>query len=107
MKITQKQLRQIIKEELAHSMDEMGGVVGGDDPTPEDAFDAVMYMYESDPDQGTQGDPYMYIEDIAIGLDVTVDKAFRLIYQAGGMTRNGKAIRPNRKGDKVFIVDVF
>ena len=69
MKITQKQLRQIIKEELAHSMDEMGGVVGGDDPTPEDAFDAVMYMYESDPDQGTQGDLGLMLSATTAGSD--------------------------------------
>lgn len=110
MRITQKQLRQIIKEELAHSMQEMGGMgMGGGmaaGPTPKDAFDAVMFMYEQDPDQGDpEMEPSMYIEDIASALDVTVPEAFHLIYQAGGMVRGGKTVRPNRKGTKVFVVD--
>lgn len=110
MRISKTQLRQIIKEELAHSMQEMGGMgmEGGMSakPTPKDAFDAVMYMYEQDPDRGDpeMAPPAMHIEDIASALDVSDAEAFRLIYQAGGMARGGMTVRPNRMGTKVFIV---
>lgn len=100
-RLTQGRLRQIIKEELSRVVNEMDMMGEKAMPTPAEAFNLVMYYYERDPGSDVGGMP---VNQVAEGLGITDAEAFRLLYQAGGMTRDGMTIRPNRMGNLFFVV---